>query len=186
MDKIALLTISEYAKGSGGIARYSQEQFRNLKKHAGAAFEIKEAIFDNPFASAPYSLEGFRLLHNLTEYPLMPKKTKATSVNSAHEFQILLHPNLSSKPTKEQAAEYQIRQRGMESILDADYIIANSTQTKNEAVELGFERKIFLLWEEGSIADSSQKSSYILRVKRNLTVGYVGEIEAQEEYRISF
>lgn len=173
----------------GGIARYYHEQLRNIPRYSKGKFDVHRIIVgsNSPSYLSGNRLDQFRILHNLTEYALMPeKKQEMIRINTANEFQILLYPELSSKPkTSEQKKEYPKRRKGLEAILDADFIIANSTQTKLEAKSLGFDPKRIFVANLG-IDHRFAFDSKSRKANKKFVIGHVGAIRRRKNIEFSF
>ena len=161
--KVGLLGVEgHFSKSSGlGIERYMYELYHNMKKIKSTTLSVsKVEIKKLPFIGSGLSFDlmtrykdfhGFNILHNLM--PLKFSKPKILRKNilitTAHDFQPLLYPELmfESKPRpKDRLWLDLVIKPGLESTLKSDYITANSSQTRDEAVKLGFDKnKIFVV-----------------------------------------
>ena len=161
--KVGLLGVEgHFSKGSGlGIERYMYELYHNIKKIKSTNFSVsKVEIKRLPFIGGGLSFDlittyknfnKFDILHNLM--PLKFSKSKRLRKNilitTAHDFQPILYPELTfeKKPKfKDKLWLDLVIKPGLESTLTSDYILANSSQTRDEAVKLGFDKnKIFVV-----------------------------------------
>lgn len=181
-----LLTTRAYVReGIGGIARYSRQQIRNLNQLSKGRFKIISTLLDERRPAEAKKDVG--MYHNLTEYSLMPsRKNGALTLSTAHEFQILLHPELSTPPvTTAQKLEYPRRRQGLLDILKSDFMIANSTQTVKEAVLLGYDkRKIFVV--NPGVKNELLRRSIPGRHNGRFVAGYLGAIRYRKNLDFAF
>lgn len=137
---------------SGGVIRYSKEMIKNLT-HKRCGFSVDYREYEKPFGSPALnfmlgaSSEDFSrydLVHNLPAYPYYSLSRRNTiSVTTAHEFQRRSFPELNSiqeRSLNEKLWGYWVVEKSIEQMLSSDYLMANSIQTKNEAIGLGYEK----------------------------------------------
>ncbi len=148
--KVAIVAPEVYFKeGPGGIARYCREVYPKIEQMLGSGDEIRKMplSFDERSLATPARLEGMEfaldanIIHNLAEAPFLPKSKKGVVLNTAHEFQTILYENMIDiMPTgDEEALIFSTFKENIKSVLFGDYLIVNSSQTKEEAITLGFE-----------------------------------------------
>ena len=201
--KAGLLGVEgHFSKDFGlGIERYMYELYHNIKKIKRTNFSIsKIEIKKLPFIGSGLSFDlmtryknfnKFDILHNLM--PLKFSKSKRlrnnTLITTAHDFQPILYPGLTfeKKPKfKDKLWLDLVIKPGLESTLTSDYILANSSQTKEEAVKLGFNKnRLFVT----SLGIDKRFMQHIDAKKNNnkFIVGYVGAMRKRKnlEFGIS-
>ena len=142
---------------SGGVARYVNNLYNNLSRMAlpdsvekraynvrlflpsltqHMLFELKTACDD---------FDGFDIIHLLSQFPFSKvKMRKNVVISTAHDFWALLYPKLLAGLSPYEKIVGKLNW-GVRSTLKADYIIANSSQTREEAIRCGFEsRNVFV------------------------------------------
>lgn len=137
---------------SGGVIRYSKEIISNFRKDPNG-FIIYNREYERPFQSPAMNFmlgaskedfSGYDLIHNLPAYPYYPvSRPSAIIVATAHEFQRRTVPELNSLQERnfsEKLWGSLVVEKSIEQMLKSDYLMANSIQTKNEAVELGYDK----------------------------------------------
>ncbi len=191
--KVALLGLyGDFSTNTGnGIQRYMFEIYKNLKKMdnnidkiefkkisfigSGLSFELK-TFFAN--------LNDYDILHNLDAIPFSNPRflRKSILITTAHDFQPLLYPEFTFEHNvslKDRLWLEFVVKPGLHSTLASDYIIADSTQTRAEAVRLGFDpRKVFVSNLGLDYRFTEQKKTY----KKNptFTVGYIGAMRKRK------
>jgi glycosyltransferase involved in cell wall biosynthesis len=142
-----------------GIQRYMFEIYSNLHKidmniekiefkkikflGNGLSFTTK-ALFRN--------FDSYNIVHNLMPVPFFKTKIVRRNykiITTAHDFQIILYPKYTfdhGATLKDKLWLDLIIKLGLKSTLNSDYILADSSQTRDEAIKLGFDRnKIFVV-----------------------------------------
>jgi len=190
--KVALLGLKgDFAPDTGlGIQRYMFELYINLIKISnniekvefkpikfignGISFAIKTFFAD---------FSKYDILHNLMSIPFLGHKdSKNVVITTAHDFQPILYPQFTfdhDATIKDKLWLRLVVYPGFKSTLSSDYLICNSTQTKEEAIGLGFDKdKIF-------VANHGVDKRFFKPVKqkgyRNIfTVGYLGALRKRK------
>ncbi len=197
MMKIAILgPRGSFDKGSGsGVRRYLYELYSNMSLYAGKDIELDkiEVPEELPFLGRRMPFLAF-MLNNLTKayagYDIvhnpsgdllcLPLKDRNTlQVNTAHEFSAIKYPEfvmeryLSAKKQAGVRAYYRLLKAAEKASLKADYLIADSTLTREDAVSLGYDRKRICVVSLG--IDSRFLSAYAhRRMRKGFVVGSIG------------
>jgi len=184
--KVALLGLKEdFLPDTGsGIKRYMFELYTNLIKISsniekvefkpiriigtGLSFAIKTFFAD---------FSRYNILHNLMPIPFKGhRNSKIVVITTAHDFQPILYPKFTfdhNATLKDKLWLRLVIYPGFKSTLSSDYLICNSTQTKEEAIKLGFSGdKIFVvnLGVDKRFFKPVKQKKY----KNIFTVGYLG------------
>jgi len=186
--KVALLGLKGdfTPDAGGGIQRYMFELYTNIIKisnniekvefkpikfiSTGISFAIKTFFAD---------FSKYDILHNLMPIPFLGHKdSKSVLITTAHDFQPILYPQFTfdhGATIKDKLWLRLVVYPGFKSTLSSDYLICNSTQTKEEAIRLGFNKdKIF-------VANHGLDKRFFKPVKQKIyrnvfTVGYLGSM----------
>ncbi len=148
--KLVIVAPEVYFKeGPGGIARYCREVYPKIESMLNTGDQIRKMPlgFDERSLATPSKLEGMGfaldadIIHNLAEAPFLPKRKRGVVVNTAHEFQTILYEDMIDilPKNENESLVFSIFKENIKSVLFGDYLIVNSSQTKEEAVTLGFE-----------------------------------------------
>ena len=116
-----------------------------------------------------------RVIHNLIDC-VIPKLNKKIVITTAHEFRELILPysDLKKKTFKENLY-YHFLKNNTQRILSSDIIIANSSQTRDEALKLGFDNKKIFVVNHG-IGKNFISDKPIHYKNKVFTVGYLDTI----------
>ena len=143
----------------GGGARYNEElvkYFENNRKDIDIIKDVGQntptSILYKKTAEKFRNLKKYKIIHNagvLTSKPLVISKN-AILISTAYEFQTLLYPNMGQKYSnlsfKKFFYKLLLELPSLKIQLNSDYLISISTQTKEEAIKLGYEKnKIFVI-----------------------------------------
>ena len=193
--KIGLLGVEgHFSKDSGfGIERYMYELYHNIRNinedFSISKVELKKLPIIGSglsfnFVSLYKDFSGFDILHNLM--PLKFSKPKILRKNilitTAHDFQPILYPELmfESKPLfKDKLWLYLVTKPGLKSTLSSDYLICDSSQTRDEAIKLGFDRsKVFVV----SLGIDKRFMQHIHTKKDSddFIIGYIGAMRKRK------
>ena len=194
--RIGLLGVEgHFSKDSGfGIERYMYELYHSMKTIKNRDFSVsKVEIKKLPIIGSGLSFDlisryrdfsEFDILHNLM--PLKFSKPKALRKNilitTAHDFQPILYPELmfESKPRfKDKLWLELVIKPGLESTLESNYISANSTQTMEEAIKLGFNKSRIFVINHGI----DKRFMQPIKAKTNkdkFIVGYIGAMRKRK------
>ena len=182
--KVGLLGLLEdYDRFRGyGIQRYMHEMYVRMgKNHSNISIEKAGYKKNMPFVGTGISFmlgnmlvdfKDYDIIHNMDQKPLVPlRKGKALLITTAHDFQPLLAPELNDTGPKEKLWKYII-DYGMTQSLESDYLIARSTLTKTDAINLGYDKRDITIISDGV------DERYFSRLKKNsrksFVVGYLG------------
>ena len=182
-----------FSPNSGaGIQRYMYELYNNLHKinkdikkiefkksrfiGTGLSFAIR-SLFNN--------FNNYDIIHNLMPLPFLNIESMKKSykiITTAHDFQVLLYPEYTfdhGVTLKDKLWIQLIIKPGYKTTLNSDFIIANSTQTKNEAVKLGFDKKKIFVVSLG--IDKRFMQPIKEKKKRDeFVVGYIGAMRKRK------
>jgi glycosyltransferase involved in cell wall biosynthesis len=118
-------------------------EFRQIK-YIGSGLSFALQTFFKDFSK-------YKIIHNLATLPFFKPKFMLNSIliTTAHDFQPVLYPEFTfghGVTLKDRLWLQLVGKPSFRSTLSSDYIIADSTQTKKEAIKLGFDkRKIFVV-----------------------------------------
>lgn len=171
-----------------GIQRYGYELYRNLRK-CGMPVQKREYrdrlqyslhMLTDSFDTDVVHIPNFRLF-----YPL--RKGKAATLVTAHDFQPLLMPEIDMRydATLGNKFWFGLVKAGMRRMLLSDYIICNSTMTRDDAVSLGYDKSRVFVANHG--IDDRFRRKAKARAKagsKGFKVGYLGGFRARKN--ISF
>jgi len=190
--KVALLGLKgDFTPATGGgIQRYMFELYTNLIKISnniekvefkpikfigtGISFAIKTFFAD---------FSKYDILHNLMPIPFLGHKdSKNVLITTAHDFQPILYPQFTfdhGATIKDKLWLRLVIYPGFKSTLSSDYLICNSTQTKEEAIKLGFSGdKIFVA--NLGVDKRFFKPTKLENNKNRFTVGYLGALRKRK------
>ena len=190
--KVALLGLKgDFTPDAGaGIQRYMFELYINLIKMSnniekvefkpikfignGISFAIKTFFAD---------FSKYNILHNLMPIPFLDhKNSKNVVITTAHDFQPILYPQFTfdhGATIKDKLWLRLVVYPGFKSTLSSDYLICNSTQTKEEAIGLGFDKdKIFVA--NLGVDKRFFKPTKLKNNKNRFTVGYLGAMRKRK------
>lgn len=174
-----------------GIQRYMYELYQNLGKLQSKEFTITKKEFiayqhlgANISCLIQSSLESFSkfdIVHNLSPIFVVRNKfweTKYISIDTIHDFGLLFHPEYAKDLSSLKDNIWKIMtKRVFLSQLKSDYLIANSTQTKEEAILLGFDKNRIFVSNHG--IDERYLTNKIHHKKpKTFIVGYIGALRS--------
>ncbi|MEM3839289.1 MAG: glycosyltransferase [Candidatus Micrarchaeaceae archaeon] len=195
--KVALLGMDiNFDRSTGaGVASYMYE-LANILKRLGpeSGFDVEVRPYRRGsseladfiglvLSNATKSYREYDIVHNLDVKPILPlNRGRAEFVATAHDYQPLLAPELDSDmqgSLKSKAKLVLWIRYSLKLTLYADYIIARSTMTKDDAVRLGFDRdRIFVV---GGAVDKRYRAPLPAKKNRNrFVVGYIGAFRARK------
>ena len=188
--KVALVGIKgDFDPGLGaGIQRYMFELYRNLKRLSEGIDKIefkKVRFIGNGLSVAIQTLfknfSEYKIIHNLLPVPFFIPFIKPKScicISTVHDFQPLLYPEFTFEhgtALKDRLWMVFVIKFGLKRMLDSDYLIVNSTQTKEEAIKLGFEGKRIFVINHGIDKRFCRKHGRVFGKKKNVfKVSYIG------------
>lgn len=174
-----------------GIERYMTELYQNLKLLNNKDFHSEKVeISKAPLLGAGLSfslktffldLNEFDITHVLFPIPLSRPKALRRNIliTTVHDFHPILYPESTFKngvTLKDRLWLELICKPGFER---SDYLITNSTQTREEAIKLGFDKDRVFTSNHGIdhryFAPIKHK-----KAKREFTAGYLGGIGGQK------
>ncbi len=130
-----------------------------------------------------YDFSKYDIVHSIDVSPLFPaRKGKALVVTTAHDFQFITAPEYNVEydrfDIKSRIWQNYLLNFSIKSMLLSDYIIAVSTQTKKDAVKLGFDKSKVFVVNHG--LDQRFFSPVKKKKNKQFTVGYVGGISVRK------
>lgn len=179
---------NDFSNATGnGVSRYMYELAKNLRKIRAKDFNLRVHGYPpypfigsglTPFVhSISDDYSRYDIVHSLDVRPMMRiRHGKAIFVNTVHDFHSIIDPGLFPEDYSSVGrllGLHLVLLPGMKTALKSDYLVVNSTQTRDEAVKLGFERrKIFVT----NLGLDRRFFSKLNPDKRNskFTVGYIG------------
>ncbi len=159
--KVALLGVKgEFDKALGqGVQRYMYEMYHRLRG-MDRKVQIEKLEFDyipkmgNNISFVIQTLfedfDGYDIIHRMDQKPLfLLKRGKAILISTSHDFQAFLSDSKYKTSSLKEKVWIPINTLGMRSTLDSDYIIARSTQTRDELIERGYDRRRITVVSDG-------------------------------------
>jgi glycosyltransferase involved in cell wall biosynthesis len=209
--KVALIGFKgEFNNAVGaGVGRYAYELYNNLSNILSSnnylwrveKYEINPIFNKN--RAFTYFIGAYKyllfdkskadILHFISPNPainstvLRIRKQTKTTIATAHEFGYLNQFSSSEIGREEFAYDlrgilyYKLLQLSIEGTLGADYLICNSTQTKEEAIKIGFDKnKIFVVNLGIDRKFSSARSMKSFNKNYLFVVGYLGNLRKRK------
>jgi glycosyltransferase involved in cell wall biosynthesis len=190
--KVALLGIKgDFSPDSGaGIQRYMFELYTNLAKITKDIDKVEFKPIKLIGNGLSFALETFfadlsnyNILHNLMPVPFLGNvKSRNILITTAHDFQTILYPQFTfdhGVTLMDKLWLMLVINPGIKRALSSDYLICDSTQTKDEAIKLGFDKdKIFVinLGVDKRFFEPITKK----RGRSIFTVGYLGALRKRK------
>ncbi len=181
--KVALLGVKgEFNKALGqGVQRYMYEMYARLKgMEKGASVDKVEVgslskLGNNlSFMLGTFlkDFDDYDIIHRMDQKPMFPlRKGKSILISTAHDFQAFLSDYGYRASSLKERAWIPINTLGMRSTLSSDYIIARSTQTRDELVDRGYDRRRITIISDG--VDERYFARIPSKNNRKFTVGYL-------------
>ncbi|MEM4097784.1 MAG: glycosyltransferase family 1 protein [Candidatus Micrarchaeaceae archaeon] len=200
MKTLLLGLKGNFSKSSGlGIQRYMFELYKGLHRLDKniSKREINPIKFIGnglSFALKTFfmNFDSYQIVHNLEAGPFLNYKHHHNYIliTTAHDFQSLLYPEFTEHGV---TLKYRlwlelVVKFGLRCALKSDYLLANSTQTKEEAIRLGYNKdKIFVV---NLGLDKRFRSNKTIRHNKTgsiFRVGYIGAFRRRKnlEFAIS-
>jgi len=188
--KVALMSMKEIEVRGQGIPRYISELYKNSKR-IGKKYNVdmeKVYLPYNKFLGGVLSFEFGSILSkpNLNSFDILhipngvfilhsiPKKSKY--ITTIHDVNPIVVKSKSLKyKLKDRLWRYLALNRGLKfNIHVADAIIANSTQTRDELLDLGAENKVYVINLGVDERFLVERESDPKAASEKFTVGYIG------------
>jgi glycosyltransferase involved in cell wall biosynthesis len=177
-----------------GVSTYMYEIYRGLKSNKGIkASKIEYPIRDR--TGGAYSWFRMAVIASFSDYshadiihkvdvkPINPvRKGAAKIVSTAHDFQPLLEPALDSDMSTSLKGRIRLAletRYSLRLMLKSDYLLANSTLTKNDAVKLGFEGSRTFVINHG-IDKAYMSNMPRKKAGKKYVVGYIGAFRSRK------
>jgi glycosyltransferase involved in cell wall biosynthesis len=189
-------TKEDFTNKSGkGVQRYMYELTKGLHKNKKITLIRKEyptkyiGSLSLLFCALFSDLSRCNIIHNLEPRPLITlRKTNAIFVTTIHDFHPFLKPELNPYDyltIRGILGRYLVMLPGYKSALRSNYLIANSTQTRDEALKLGFDKtKIFVVplgIDKRFINTPKIRNKH----KSTFKVGYIGALSTTKNLELA-
>lgn len=187
--------LGRFDNSSGeGVSTYMYEIYHGLKASKSIkADKIEYPIRDRTGGAyswfrmavmASFSdYSGADIIHKVDVKPINPiRKGRAKIVSTAHDFQPLIEPALDSDMTVSLKGRIHLAletRYSLRLMLKSDYLLANSTLTKNDAVKLGFESKRAFVINHG-IGRTYISRKIRRKEGKTCVVGYIGAFRSRK------
>lgn len=181
--------------GMGGPGRYTIEMYKRMPhnrhgirihKLSKKALPILGPAITMPVTSVFEDFGAYDIVHNLPGYSFTPRMREGSVlVTTAHEFQYELYPELNeNRGLRSMLWNNLVIKQSMKTMFESDYLIANSIQTGNEALKLGFSRKRLFVATHG--IDERFLTKLPSRRKGNeFKVGYLGSLTVRKNAKFA-
>ena len=190
---IALLGLEgDFSPNIGaGIQRYMYELYRNLIKLDKdiKKFEFKRLKYigdGNSFTLQTLftNFSGYKIIHSLMPITFFKPRVlyKGVIITTAHDFQPILFPQFTfahRATFKDRLWLNFVIKPGLGSALSSDYLICNSTQTRDEAIKLGFDKSKLFVVSLG-IDKRFMQPIHTKKDSDNFIVGYIGAMRKRK------
>ncbi len=183
-------TKHEFSSPHGsGAHRVMYELYRNLLQEKKPNQIIEKVEFNTlPFFaegfspyihSIFYDFSKYDIVHNLAARPLcMLRRGNAITLSTVHDIRVLVAPEARAEDKaslKRILGAYFVLQKGARFELASDFICASSTQTRDEAISLGYDRKRIFVVSLG--VDKRFIDTPVKRKKNKIfKIGYIGTL----------
>ncbi len=192
MDVCLLGVRGEFTNATGhGVNRYMHYLYENLDSMKPKNVKIiKREVGTIPYLHSMFTIAARSMMHDFSMYDIVhlldirlisyARYGQAISITTVHDFRPLTTKELDAdmyRSVHGLADLHLVRTPAIKAALNSDYLIANSTQTKEEAVSLGFERRKVFVTNLG-VDQRFFKKKVGRRTKSKLfKVGYVGGVQ---------
>jgi len=186
-----------------GISRYAYELSNNLVRLSKAQEEINIEsanyptlpLFSAGLSPFIFSILKFKyynrynIVHNIEPKPIFTINRKFILITTFHDLRPLLLPNLTKSDFRNMHTTLGFVltvKPGMQIGLNSDYFIANSTQTQNELMSVGVNKKKIFVTNLGVdnrfLHDTYKKAK---SNKAKFKIGYIGLIGENKNVRLA-
>ncbi|MDE1851666.1 MAG: glycosyltransferase [Candidatus Micrarchaeota archaeon] len=195
--RIGLMGLEDnFVRNTGlGIPVYMYELLKHLRKMEGKeGIKVEKIGYERQrnelasfinmvFKSATEYYGNYDILHNPDVKPIFPRnRGRAVYVSTGHDYQPLLQPELDAdvNTTIKSRIKLLLEIRySLKLTLKSDYLLARSTLTRDDAVELGFDKsRIFVVG--GAVDDRYRKPIRKRKTGKTFTVGYLGAFRTRK------
>ncbi len=198
--KVALCGMKgDFVRVSGeGIRRYMYELYTNLINIIDTEDEVDKvesnmnAIFgtlqSGLFKLFRNKFSKYDIIHNLYFEPLYRiNNTKSILLHTFHDFQPILAPELNSDKVglSNRIWLNEVIIKGLKIGLKSDYAIAVSSLTKEDAIEMGYNKNRIFVVNNG-LDDRYTNVQIKKKTDRRFRVGYLGAFRARKNFGFAF
>lgn len=167
-----------------GIKRYASEIYKNINNTEGITIEKIEGILPpthiNFFIENSFRYFGsFDIVHSIGQRFFIPlNKGKAKILITAHDFRPLVDKSYKFEVEEAHISSFRNLMiiKGMKQCLKVNHLIAVSTQTRDEAISLGYQKSNITVIPQGLDPRFLQqlKNEKDMDGKSKFRCGYVG------------
>ncbi len=193
-NEVAIVALDITGAGSGGlrygkeITKYFMRFHKNIK-----IIELKKLPLINPFLSRNISIIsknflGYKVIHNMQGMPFYPLliNSNVKFISTAYEFQISLYNDwnkytITNNHIKDLLYKSLCVIPSVKLQLNSDYLIVISSQTKEEAIKLGFDKNKIFVTNLG--IDNRFLKPHQKMIKRSFKVGYIGTLQYRKNVK---
>lgn len=191
--KVALLGLKgDFEKGTGsGIKNYMYYIYEGLSKSNIKAdkieFKKSRLLQRSPwlnnwlsfgFGTFATRFDGYDIVHNPDPgHKIFMRRGKYKLVTTVHDFREFFDPKakISSKDDLKQRIFVTLVKKSLLAALKSDYLIVRSTQTRNEAITLGYDKNKIFVSPNGLNKEFISKPIQKRKVNAPIfRVGYIG------------
>ncbi len=208
MMRIALLGLEDNFSRSTGLGApvYMYELYNHLKKLSGSNdFDVEKIEYERVSAgdikifneglgwlwlvlkSAVEDYSSFDILHKVDIKPIFPyNRGNAIFVTTAHDFQPILAPELDSDMENSIGNRLKLSleiRYSLRLALRSDFLMTNTTLTRDDAVSLGFDKKKIFIAPHG--IDERYRNQIKKRKNKEYTVGYIGSFRYRKNLQFA-
>lgn len=176
-------TEDDFSPSTGeGTQRYGYNIYKHMKEKidselvtSNSRLGLEKEAFMHRFESDIIHMPNFRLV-----YPKRKKPGSAVIITE-HDFQPILYPefNYGEHAKLKTILRFKLVGMRLKSSLKADCLICNSSQTRNEAIKLGFDAKKAFVTNLG-IDDRFAKPMPEKGKSDKFVVGYIGAMRKRK------
>lgn len=198
--KVLLLGMrDDFSNDTGaGIPKYMYELYTRLKGRETENFKIEKSDYYKIIgigSMASYALhtlidnfDKYDIVHNLSAGPLIKPKwmIKSQLVSTAHDFSVVLHPEyyIDRNTSFKTKLWYNFVRLGIASVLKSDYVIARSSQTLAELIQMGYPS------DRTTVINSGLDERFLSKrkIKKNakkFIVGYIGSMQKNKNLKFA-
>ena len=179
--------------GTTGAIRYSIELYKNLEKISNNKLNIQQYLCTGmpligsglsfPIKTLFKNFNKYEIIHNLASYPFFPIFKNGIIITTIHEFQNILYPELNliqEISIKDKLWDKLVVKPGITSAYSSDLVLANSIQTKQEAISIGIPKEKVYLTELGVDSRFLKAPNNPKKGKKLFKIGFIGTLSPRK------
>lgn len=175
---------SDFERDTGeGTQRYGYELYKGLKKYG---IKIEKNDYQSIFRYSSHVLfddfGDFDIIHIPNFRLFYPaRKGRAATLVTAHDFQPLLNPEMDVKhdATLQNRMWFEFVKLSLKRTLLSDYLMCNSTLTRQDAVTLGYDKDKAFVSNHG-LDDRFRDNKRANKPGKGFLVGYLSAFRARK------